>query len=170
MATFNRSSINPFSVFLFNETVITLIHRINILMAGLINAARCSVCLLFFNLFFHFSGSLILIKVSELNTNDVSLQKHSGEKPFDPLLSWRVTFVLDYLHPCRGGFSLPGSRRSLCPVVHRCPAGLPGNVSSDGHTSPAVGGVLWRLRQLCSRLAGRSDSPVRCSVTFLCLC
>lgn len=43
MTTFNRSTINPFSALLFNERVIKLIHHINILMAGLINAARCSL-------------------------------------------------------------------------------------------------------------------------------
>lgn len=98
------------------------------------------------------------------------LCRKTGEKPFDPLLSWRDCVMLDYLRPCRGGVSLPGSWRPRRPVVHRCPAGLPGNVSSDGHTSPAVGGVLWRLRQLCGRLVGRSDSPVRCSAAFFCSC
>ncbi|MEQ2164292.1 hypothetical protein GOODEAATRI_005126, partial [Goodea atripinnis] len=41
----------------------------------------------------------------------------------------------------RSGVSLPGSKRSLCPLLHRGPASLPGKLGSDGIAGPAVGGV-----------------------------
>lgn len=58
MTTFNRSAIKPFSALLFNGRVIKLIHHINILMAGLINAARCSLCVCCCSIYFSASALL----------------------------------------------------------------------------------------------------------------
>lgn len=58
MAAFSGRTIAPFPALLFNETVITLIHRINILMAGLMNAARRSLRVCCCSI--HFPASAVL--------------------------------------------------------------------------------------------------------------
>lgn len=136
------------------------------------------------------NNALILIKGVGLSTNNFSAcssvkflpkSRLIHAQPQEHVLWWHPTgllilswTVLMYLTGCvclyRCGVSLPGTQRSVRPLVCWRPAGLPGSVSSDGHSSPAVGCILWRLCQLRCRLVGRSDSSVRRIFSiFLCM-
>lgn len=148
-----------------------MFHPISIIMTDLIH------CSLLRSLFMLLLSSLpleycviLLIKQFALNTNNdfvlCSLVKFSAQFKIDyiPLVYWFQTCL------CRCGVSLSDSQCPLRALVCRRPAGLPGKLGSDGDTGPAVGGVLWRLCQLCSRLVGWSDCPVRRrSMTSFCL-
>lgn len=142
-------------------------------------AALCVCCCY---LFFHFSGSLILIKVSELNTNDVSLLKNRWKAVWPaviltchfcvglspPLQGWFFTTRLPALAmPCRS--PMPSGPAGKCQLRwphqpscgRRTMTALPA-VQPAGWTIRQSGEMLSNIRQLVfSLLVERSGCSVK---------